>query len=243
MSALALPSTWDTNKRKNSSSSRAVKRVKRSSGDENNAKTVQAAIAAHVPGAPDRFECTVCMQLDDILSRSSYSQLLGDVTVRTDAHSVVEVTRAYEEQYMRECLPGESPCAMGADCECMHIDRAQPFVGVRFVLPDVRADDNNMCVLCLRKTTHILFYRVVLGGIQSNVLIQRYGNVCNREGEYHPSAMLVCPPSGPVHCMPLPIVAHQRNRYSVTERAGVKYIQQHGVGMQDFHEPPPPLSV
>jgi hypothetical protein len=24
---------------------------------------------------------------------------------------------------------------------------------------------------------------------------------------------------------------------------GVKHLRQHGVGMQDFHKPPPPLSV
>ena len=100
-----------------------------------------------------------------------------------------------------------------------------------------------MCLLCLRRATHVLFCCVVLQGIQSNVPIQRYGNICNREGEYHPSAMLVCPPSGLVHSMPLPIVAHQRNRYSVVERAAIKYICQHGVGMEDFREPPPPLSV
>jgi hypothetical protein len=34
--------------------------------------------------------------------------------------------------------------------------------------------------------------------------------------------------------MPLPIVAHQRNRYSVIEHFGVKYIKQSGVYMEDF---------
>ena len=52
-----------------------------------------------------------------------------------------------------------------------------------------------MCVLCLSKTTQLLFYRVVHQGIQSQVLLQRYGNICNREGEYHPAAMIICPPS------------------------------------------------
>jgi hypothetical protein len=34
--------------------------------------------------------------------------------------------------------------------------------------------------------------------------------------------------------MPLPIVAHQRNRYSVVEHFGVKYIKQSNVYMEDF---------
>jgi hypothetical protein len=238
-----LPSSWDTSKRKSTNTTRTAKRARRSTAEDHNTKTVQAAIAGHIPNARDRFESTVCLQLDDILARSPFEQQIRDTTVHTEAPAVVEITRAYEEQYLRESLPGEDACAMGPDCECMHIDRAQPFIGVRFVIPDVRADDNNMCLLCLRKATSILFYRIVLQGIQSSAIIQRYGNICGRDGEYHPSAMLICPPAGPVHCMPLPVVAHQRNRYSVIDQHGVKYLRQHGVGMQDFREPPPPLSV
>ena len=37
--------------------------------------------------------------------------------------------------------------------------------------------------------------------------------------------------------MPLPIVAHQRNRYSVTTHHGIRYIKQHHVYMEDFQKP------
>ena len=60
-------------------------------------------------------------------------------------------------------------------------------------------------------------------------VIQRYGNVCEQRGEYAREAMLICPPNGHVHCMPLPIVAHQRNRYSVHAQNGVKFLKQHRV--------------
>jgi hypothetical protein len=49
--------------------------------------------------------------------------------------------------------------------------------------------------------------------------------------------MLVCPPNGHVHCMLLPIVAHQRNSYSVYSRDGVRWLRQHSVYATDFAAP------
>lgn len=243
MQKVSLPSAWDTSKRKGMPSKRSSKRVKRSDCHEYNFKMVQSEIESRIPTAHDTFQCNFDLQLDDIIARHSFKDSMATVKAAEIAASVVEVSKAYEEQYMRECLAGETPCVMGAECECMHIDRSLPFVGTCFVLPTPTHSANNMCVLCLRRTTQLLFYRVVQQGIQSHALIQRHGNICNQEGEYHPSAMLICPPSGPVHCLPLPVVAHQRNRYSVVDLHGVKYMKQHGVGMTDFQEPPPPLSV
>ena len=67
-----------------------------------------------------------------------------------------------------------------------------------------------------------------------DALIQKYGNIPGQPNEYHPSAMLLCPKSGPIHCMPLPIVAHQRNKLSVETVGGVPYVRQHGVYTEDF---------
>jgi hypothetical protein len=46
--------------------------------------------------------------------------------------------------------------------------------------------------------------------------------------------MLICPPSAPWHCLPLPIMSHQRNRYRVQIVAGVKHLQQLRVAYEDF---------
>ena len=70
-------------------------------------------------------------------------------------------------------------------------------------------------------------------------VIQRYGNICNQEGEYAREVMLICPPNGPVECMPFPSVSHQRNKYSVYTKGGIKYIKQNHVGWQDFCLAPP----
>ena len=135
----------------------------------------------------------------------------------------------------------ERGCSMKSDCECMFIDRKNPFVGVQFVLPHVQgghqSNTNGLCILCLRKNTQLLFYKTLFQGYNPRTLIQKYGNICHTAGEYDVSAVLLCNPNGPVSCMPLPIVAHQRNRYSVHEMSGKKYIKQHGVHYQDFHPP------
>lgn len=150
-------------------------------------------------------------------------------------HNVPLVSRVYEERYMRECKrKDEIPCTLGVMCECMFVDCSQPFIGVQFQLPDVSSSAAGMCVLCLRKTTTLLFYKTIYNGEYINSVIQKYGNICNVSGEYHPSAMLCCPVNGPLHCMPLPIVAHQRNRYTVQVIGGIKHIKQQGVYMEDF---------
>lgn len=145
------------------------------------------------------------------------------------------VPRAYEERYMRGPMnSGERPCIMGECCECQLIDRARPFTGVQFPIPNMSSNDHGMCILCCRKVTQLLYHKTLKQGMTGNFVIQKYGNISGVPGEYHPSAMLICPPHGPVHTMPLPIVAHQRNRYSVVESNGIMFIRQHGVYMEDF---------
>jgi hypothetical protein len=71
--------------------------------------------------------------------------------------------------------------------------------------------------------------------MQTTQMIQMYGNIAGVAGEYHESAMLTVPPGGPVHCMPLPVVAHQRNRYyAETGADGVRRIRQRNVYFEDF---------
>ena len=143
------------------------------------------------------------------------------------------VHRAYEESFMRSChLADDTPCVMGQFCECNVIDG---FCGAAFLLPQVGAANPGMCVLCIRKTTQLLFYRIVASGMQTTQMIQMYGNIAGVPGEYNESVMLSVPPGGPVHCMPLPVVAHQRNRYyGETGADGVRRIRQRNVCFEDF---------
>jgi hypothetical protein len=200
------------------------------------------------------------LQLDHVLSSVPYKDMLeslfGTVT-SGPAPNLPIITKAYEESYMREAGPSEKQCAMGAKCECMFIDHNAPFIAVQFDLPNELLDTSStnsnpnpsnpnpsnpnpnatapkLCVLCCRKTTQKLFYDACYSGKRVQGLIQRYGNLCNQPGEYARDCMLICPPNAPWHCLPLPIMSHQRNRYKVQIIAGIKHLQQLRVSHEDF---------
>jgi hypothetical protein len=192
--------------------------------------------------------------LDSIMTHIPYTDVLEQMfggNAVTDSACVPVVTRAYEESYMREIMSAsEEPCIMGSNCECQFIDEHNPFIGVQFTLP-VEAfssssatasmveelSSNKLCVLCCRKNTQSLFYEALYNHRAYSSCIQLYGNICDRPGEYAKEAMLICPLSGPVENMPLPVVAHQRNRYSVVDYNGVRQLRQHRVSYEDFHAP------
>jgi hypothetical protein len=154
---------------------------------------------------------------------------------KMDTEQIPVVTRVYEERYMRETKnKSEKACVMGNQCECMFLDSANQFVCMQFEIPDVTSSSAGMCIICLRKCTTLLFYKTLYNGLDPKCVIQRHGNICNKENEYHPSAMLSCPVNGPLQSMPLPIVAHQRNRYEVVISNGIKHVKQLGVYMEDF---------
>jgi hypothetical protein len=96
-----------------------------------------------------------------------------------------------------------------------------------------------MCVLCHRREVQRRFYDMLYAGVPFQGVIQRYGNICNQENEYAREVMLICPPNGPVECMPFPVASHQRNRYSVYLNGGVRYAKQSFMGCQDFYLAPP----
>lgn len=163
--------------------------------------------------------------------RLQYASEISRDTDRTYV-DVPIVTRKYEEAFMREAFgDSERSCVMDGECECMFIDPVMPFTAMEFLLPnESRPHERQMCVICLRKCTQKLFYDMVYRiSIPNGVVIQRYGNIVNEVGEYSRDACLTCPPTAAVHCMPLPIVAHQRNRYSVHSKNGKRYLQQHRV--------------
>jgi hypothetical protein len=236
---MLLPQNWTKLKRKRTA------HVERDSGDECSETidicVIRDAIEQNLQLSAEVQEPESTGQLNWLISKISVLKMLAGLP-EPGSYSVPIVTRAYEESFMRECKDKtEKPCIFQTQCECMKIDRDNQFVGVQFALPCVQTS-NGMCILCLRKSTHLIFYNVLREGHRVKHVIQKYGNICNVPGEYHSSAMLICPPHGPVHSMPLPIVAHQRNRYSVVTHFGIRYMKQHNVYMEDFqHTPSPPL--
>ena len=237
-----LPASWNTNKRKLSDNSKCTRRAKRAQSNPNgmtHVQTVQKAVKESLELVREQKQAPP-LDIDPLLESISFVRLLHSIPSTSDSGDVVLVTRKYEEQFMRECKTNkERPCVMQMQCECMILDPMQPFVGVQFVLPNTMHATSSdgrdgMCLLCLRKTTQILFYQTIDRGHRLNAVIQKHGNICDEPGEYHHNAMLICPPHGPVNSMPLPIVAHQRSNYEVVKKEGVLWVLQKNVGYEDF---------
>jgi hypothetical protein len=125
---------------------------------------------------------------------------------------------------------------MGEMCECMHIDKSAPFVGVELRLQG-DPEPAQLCVLCSRATTQKCFYDMCFLGRPVKGVIQRYGAIFGQPGEYASECMLVCPRSMPLASMPVPSMSHQRNRYSVVTHSGIKHLKQHRVAWEDFQNP------
>jgi hypothetical protein len=177
------------------------------------------------------------LELDTLLSRLAYKRLMQEMlpyNPQKPLPSVPLITRVYEEMYMREPMnANERQCAHGEQCECMFIDPNNKFVAVEFLVPSEDPGPTpKSCVLCSRAITQQLFYDIVFDNISFNALIQRFGNLHSTPNEYAKDAMLICPPHGPIHAMPLPIMSHQRNRYTVSKIGGVRFIRQNGVYFQ-----------
>lgn len=180
------------------------------------------------------------LNLDVILSRVPYRDILENLYSRDsyNAPAVPLVSRVYEESFMREPGKGERACASGDLCECNFIDPCMPFTAVEFlVVGEDYPATPQFCVLCSRKVTQKLFYDILFTGKEVHGVIQRYGNICGVPGEYARECMLVCPPHAPLHCMPRPIMSHQRNKYRVRISNGVKCLDQVRVRHEDFATP------
>jgi len=237
MSRNSLPSAWNLQKRKAAQPDVLIAgSPKRSKTDTCSVQVIQDSLSEHM-----RSNCLseIPEQSDfdtrTLLETVPFCKMLSTMACNSSVHEVPIMSRVYEERFMRECTSSlEKKCVMDKQCECMMIDTTRPFIGVQFCIPNVHDDTNGLCVLCLRKITTLLFFQTIHKGIPINTRIQRHGNICNDENEYHPSVMLVCPPNGPVESMPVPIVAHQRNRYEVIVTQGVHFLKQKKVGMRDF---------
>ena len=240
---MLLPAVWQNNKRRSTANTHTLeaKRQRIKNDDTREERVldeieciVKDTLRTNPPVALPLSELRI--DTDSILNDIPFERLLMNIKGVDKMPDVPIVTRVYEERFMRESTSSaEKNCVMGVNCECMLIDPLVPFVCTQFVIPNVSNSHQGMCVLCLRKTTQLLYYKTIYNGHNVNAVIQKYGNICNQDDEYHPSVMLICPPNGPVHTMPVPIVSHQRNRYKVEVISGIKHIRQFRVRMSDFH--------
>jgi len=185
----------------------------------------------------DRMLHGMTYNLDQIVSSTNYRAVLKDDKNNklTYTNDIRFVSKSYEDNYLRQPINDEEKkCVRGSDCECMHIDKTQPFVGVEYVLPWETEKNGltGMCLPCVRATTQILFYDIIHSGTTVNGIIQRFYNKHSVQGEYKLSKMLVCPPNGPIENLPMPIMRHQRNLYKVYKENKIYYMKQINVDFQ-----------
>lgn len=188
---------------------------------------------------PSEAQPPACMEVHCLLSKLPYQKMLSDLFMHQDKEvlpspNIPYVTRTYEESFMREPLnSSERLCAKQDNCECMFLDKDQPFVAVEFLLPGERPPPTpHLCVVCCRAVTQQLYYDIMFDKQDFGGVIQRFGNIHSQPGEYALDAMLIAAPNVALHIMPLPIVSHQRNRYSVVIKRGIKHLKQSRVYFQ-----------
>lgn len=183
---MLLPAVWQNNKRKATHPGLAAKRLRISTDEDCDSRALNeiACIIEHSQArCPEDQADNVTLRIDvqSILNDVPFERLLGSISTTDTMPDVPIVSRVYEERFMRESMtPDEKNCMMGQACECMLIDTNKPFVCTQFVIPNISNEHQGMCVLCLRKTTQLLYYKTIYTGIDVNTLIQKYGNICNQ---------------------------------------------------------------
>lgn len=252
-----LPDSWSTGKRKAASQVEHTSTGKQESKKKQKSQPTQQELhefnihdvyntikkCIEVESEPQRQDLEI--QIDTIMSRLPYRRMMQDLFQNTEnsgdkTTSIVPVSKVYEELFLREPTKQyERPCVMGVNCECRYIDPNIPFTAVEFLLPgEDPPEEVQMCVICNRKNVKRLYYDMMFMGKTFRGHIQRYGNIIDEPGEYAKESCLMCPPNGPVFCMPLPVVDHARNRLSVGIVNGVKTIKQHRMSYEHFQGPP-----
>lgn len=152
--------------------------------------------------------------------------------------SIQVVTRAYEEEYLREPLRKERPCIMGDQCQGMHLPHVKQnaFILREFLLPTEEEDykrtgklpsEGRLCLMCKRSEIARAFVNIRADGmgVKNNVILQDYRNIVGEEGEY---CMEDCILSSPTVFQGIldPVVLHLKNAYRLKIQNGVRYYEQ-----------------
>lgn len=148
------------------------------------------------------------------------------------------VTRAYEENYLREATGKERSCIMGEQCQGMHLPHVieNAFVLREFLLPTEEEEfsrtaklpvEGRLCLMCKRSEIARAFINIRADGmgVKNNIILQDYRNIVDEEGEY---CLEDCLLSSPQVFQGLldPVVLHLRNAYRLKVVKGVRHYEQ-----------------
>ena len=162
-----------------------------------------------------------------------------DVRHKNESRAVIEVvTRAYEDDFLREAVGNERACTMNDQCQGLFLPhiKDQAFILREFLLPSEQesfkrtgkySSEGRLCLMCKRSEIARAFFNIRADGmgIKDHVILQDYRNIVGKEGEY---CLEDCIVSGPNVFQGLldPIVLHIKTAYRLKVKNGVRYYDQ-----------------
>lgn len=150
---------------------------------------------------------------------------------------VEPVSRAYENQYLREPTGTERRCVMGKDCEGHFVNSGGPGFTLReFLLPSqqeavertrILPRLRHMCLLCQRNKIAEQFFMIKASGqaMKAQHIIQNYCNIVGIADEYVLEDCILSD-RGKWEGLVAPLVMHNRKNYKFVEKNGLKCLQQ-----------------
>jgi len=156
--------------------------------------------------------------------------------------STQPVTRAYEDEFLREPVGNERPCLLGKQCEGLQITMAKDkaFIVREFLLPSEQKEfeatgkykpERRLCLMCKRKEIARAWINIRADGMgmREDSILQDYRNIVDVEGEYCLKDCIIS--SRHVwEGLTDPIVLHIRSAYHLIEKNGMRYYQQWRMG-------------
>ena len=152
--------------------------------------------------------------------------------------SIQVVTRAYEEQYLREPVGKERPCIMGDQCQGLHLPHVcdNAFVLREFLLPTEEEEytrtgklpsEGRLCLMCKRSEIARAFINIRADGmgVKNNVVLQDYRNIVDEEGEYCLDDCILSS-ANIFQGLLDPVVLHLKNAYRLKVKDGVRHYEQ-----------------
>lgn len=152
--------------------------------------------------------------------------------------SIQVMTRAYEEEYLREPVGKERPCIMGDQCQGMQLPHVteNAFVLRELLLPTEEEEykrtgklpqEGRLCLMCKRSEIARAFINIRADGmgVKNNVILQDYRNMVDVEGEYCLDDCILTSPTIYQGILD-PVVLHVKTAYRLRVQNGVRYYEQ-----------------
>ena len=189
-----------------------------------------------LPSAPKKAKVDHCEKINKCIYNELNALPIVQHILRAHNHCVTDKnarktcacsTRAYEEEYLRECGIGERPCCMQQQCEGLQLFVPQDMRCIlrQYDIPDSTAESCNMCLLCLRKHVLSSMLQATTNAQNINCTHTPIYNLMDVPGEYCLKDTILCDVMQ-LGCAYVPVVAHRRSAY-VTERVdGILHVKQ-----------------